>query len=340
MVPKLRLRLPDDVTHDLSVIIVSYNTRDIILACVDSIVRNSDGLNIEIIVVDNCSSDGSANALRAAFPYITVIDSPTNGGFSFGNNIGLEQCHGEYILMLNPDTEILSGCLTAALNHLKQNLDIGLLGAQIRYPDGRKQNSMIRFLSLKTLFFLLFLPSRFVVKNHWMGDHRYGRHRADTAHTVDCVMGSFMMLPRVILQQVGGLDHRFFMYGEECELAHRIKAYGKQTVYFPAAQIIHHSGASTQGMNVWQAVEMTRGHILFLRFTRGAGIAWTGILLMAARDLVRLPYYAFQTILHGFRPSPGARAWMARLKFLLKAIVKPPTGQDITLPDPARYKTS
>ena len=206
----MQLRLPETVEYDLSVIIVSYNTRDIVLACVQSVLDCKDALSVEIIVVDNCSQDGSVAALRSIFPDIKVIESPANAGFSYGNNIGMEQCHGRYILMLNPDTEVQPAAFTSAISYLEDHPHVGMLGAQISYPDGKPQNSMIRFLSLKTLFFLTFLPSRMVVENPLLGDHRYGSLNADTINHVDCVMGSFMFTRRAVIEEVGGLDHRFF----------------------------------------------------------------------------------------------------------------------------------
>jgi len=334
----MKLRLPSNITHDLSVIIVSYNTRELTIECVRSVLTKKDNISVEVIVVDNCSSDGSAVALRAEFPDILVLESPTNGGFAYGNNIGLEQCHGRKILLLNPDTEIQGGCLKKGMQYLDANPRVGVLGARIYYPDGRPQNSMIRNLSLHTLFFLILLPSSKVVNNPILGDHRYASLSADEINDVDCVMGSFMMISREVLVQTGGLNTRFFMYGEECEWCHRINSSGRQTVYYPNIAICHHSGASIGHMSVWKAIEMTRGHILFLRFTRGVGVAWLGTLLMTVRDLVRLPYYAFQTVLRGFRPSAAVGPWWARLKFLLGALVNPPKGQSIALPDPEQYR--
>lgn len=332
----MKLRLPIQIKYDLSVIIVSYNTRAETMACVQSILDHKGKLNVEIIIVDNCSTDGSAAALREAFPEINVIDSPANGGFAYGNNIGLEHSHGEFVLMLNPDTIIIDGGLIGAIDYLKSHPEIGALGANISYPDGQPQNSLIRFLSLKTLFFLIFVPSNWAVHSPFMGDHRYGGVDADKITKVDSVMGSFMLMPRSIIETVGGLDHRFFMYGEECEFCHRITASGKQVVYYPEMKILHHSGASTQDQNIWRAIEMTRGHILFLRYTRGVFIAYIGMLMMLIRDLVRLPYYAVQTIFRGFRPSPAVAPWWGRLKFLIGSLWSLPSGQTIELPDPAK----
>ncbi|MEO1045710.1 MAG: glycosyltransferase family 2 protein [Pseudomonadota bacterium] len=332
--PSTTLRLPESVTHDVSVVIVSYNTRDMTLACVQSVLDNKGDLAVEVIVVDNCSSDGSAAALRQTFPDITVIDSPANGGFAYGNAIGFEQAHGRHILLLNPDTEIFPGGLRRCIDHMTASPRTGIMGPRVRLDDGSQQSSMIRFLSLTQLFFIIFMPSLWLRRTSLFGDLRYAGLSRDTVNRVDAVSGCFMFARRELLEQVGGLDTRFFMYGEEAEWCHRTGKGGWDVVYNPEVEILHHGAASTGQMNDWKAVEMTRGHILFLRFTRGAGIAWLGTLLMTLRDIVRIPYYAAATLLRGFRPPANAGPWWTRLKFELKALFSLPGGQTITLPDP------
>ena len=334
----MKLRLPKNVTCDLSVAIVSYNTRDITISCVQSVLDHKGALDVEVIVVDNCSSDNSAEALRKTFPQIKVIDSPVNGGFAYGNNIAFEQCHGRYILLLNPDTEVHFGGLETAIAYMDANPQTGIMGPRVRLDDGTQQSSMIRYLSLTQLFFIIFIPSMWLRKTSLFGDLRYAGLSRDSINKVDAVSGCFMLARREILEKIGGLDHRFFMYGEEAEWAHRTTKAGWQIVYNPEIEILHHGAASTAHMSVWKAIEMTRGHILFLRFTRGAMIAWIGTLLMFIRDSIRLPYYAIQTLVRGFQPSPAVKPWWARLKFVAGALFNLPKGQSITLPDPEKYR--
>ncbi len=311
---------------------MNYNTCEVTAACVESILQDTAGLKIEIIIVDNQSSDNSVPYLRDRYPMIEVIQSPINGGFGYGNNIGFRQCQGEYILALNSDTEVSGAILRQAIDYMRVNPQIGILGPKMVYNDGRWQNSTLRHISLVTLFWLIFLPGPMVVHNRFMGDHRYGRLQHDQVQSVEAVMGSFMMMPRSIIKATGGFDMRFFMYSEEAELAHRVRKLGKEVIYYPHITIMHHSGYSTKGMSEWQAVEMAKSIIIFLRLTRSPFVAWMGTAFMLCKDILRLPYYLGLKILksentHKFRPG------LSRMKFLLSAIFKQPKGQNISLPE-------
>lgn len=318
--------------YDLSIVIVNYNTRDITSACIESILRNPASLKIEIIIIDNLSSDDSVPYLRDKYPFITIIESPINGGFGYGNNIGFRHCQGEYILVLNSDTEVSGIELKHAINYMRKNPDIGILGPKMTYSDGRLQNSTLRHISLTTLFWLIFLPRSIVVYNKYMGDHRYGRLHHDKIQNVEAVMGSFMLMPHSIIEKTGGFDIRFFMYNEEAELAHRIRKLGKKVIYYPHITIMHHSGYSTKDRSEWQAIEMAKSYILFLRLTRSPLIAWVGNAFMLLKDILRLPYYLGLKII---KPSNTNkyRPGLARVKFLLSALFKQPKGQNISLPE-------
>lgn len=311
---------------------MNYNTRDVTAACVESILRDTSGLKIQIIIVDNQSSDDSVAYLRDKYPMVTVIQSPVNGGFGYGNNIGFRHCQGEYILALNSDTEVTGEQLKQTIDYMRDNPNVGILGPKMIYNDGRWQNSTLRHISLATLFWLIFLPGPLVVHNRLMGDHRYGRLQHDKVQNVEAVMGSFMLMPRAIIEQTGGFDMRFFMYSEEAELANRVRKLGKDVIYYPHITIMHHSGYSTKGMSEWQAVEMAKSIIIFLRLTRSPLIAWVGTAFMLLKDMLRLPYYLGLKIIkpdntHKYRPG------LARMKFLISAIIKQPKGQNISLPE-------
>ncbi len=333
-----KIRLRDDVTTDVSVVIVSYNTCEMTKACVASVIKHKGDLVVEIIAVDNQSSDGSAAALRDAFPDITVIDSPANGGFAYGNGIGFEQARGRFVLLLNPDTQIYPGGLEACVEYMDANPKTGIMGPRVLLEDGTQQSSMMRFLGLTQFFFIIFLPSLWLRNTSWFGDLRYARLSRDEVNAVDAVSGCFMFARRKVIQDVGGLDTRFFMYGEEAEWCSRVRRAGWDIVYNPAIEILHHGAASTAHMSEWKAVEMTRGHILFLRFTRGPFVAWLGTLLMALRDLVRAPFHILLAITKGFRLPQNSKAWWARLRFELGALFKLPKGQTVVLPHPDKVR--
>jgi GT2 family glycosyltransferase len=197
---------------------------------------------------------------------------------------------------------------------------------------------MIRFHSLIFFAASIFLPNKWQRSTTLFADPRYAGLSTDNINRVDIVSGCFMFTRRKVLEDIGALDTRFFMYGEEAEWCFRAGQAGWDIVYNPHIEILHHGAASTGHMSEWKAIEMTRGHILFLRFTRGSFIAWVGTLLMALRDLVRLPYYAISYIARGFKASGGSKAWWARLKFELRALFSLPAGQSVSLPDPESVK--
>ena len=306
------------------------------MECVASVLAHKGALHIEVIIVDNCSADGSAEALRAAFPDIMVIDSPANGGFAYGNNIGFEQSHGRYMLLLNPDTRVYAGGLETAIAYMDAHRQVGILGPRVLLDNGTQQSSMLRYLRLTHFFFIIFIPSLWLRKSSLLGDMRYAALSRDEINVVDAVSGCFMLARRAIFETVGGLDQRFFMYGEESEWARRVTRAGHEIHYNPAVEILHHGAASTAHLSEWKSVEMTKGHILFLRFTRGAFIAWVGTLLMLVRDLVRVPYYVAKALAKGGRMEGSVSPWWVRLKFLMRAIISQPKGQSIKRPRPPR----
>jgi N-acetylglucosaminyl-diphospho-decaprenol L-rhamnosyltransferase len=335
LAPSTRLRLPKDVTHDISVVIVSYNTRELTIDAVRSVKLHSGALSVEIIVVDNQSKDGSSAALRAEFPDITVIDSPANGGFAYGNAIGFEQARGSFILLLNPDARVHADTLRIAMSYMRDQPQAGILGARVWLEDGTQQSSMMRFLTLRNVFINMFVSNQLQRRHAFLGDTRYASRSLGEIQQVDSVSGCFMLVRRAVLKQVGGLDTRFFMYGEETEWCHRAKAAGWQVIYHPEVQILHHGAASTAHMSEWKAVEMARGQILFMRFTRGPLVAWLAVLIMALRDFLRAPLHVGAALFSGLRLPPASRTWWVRLRFLLSSLLSLPKGQFVDLPDPA-----
>ncbi|MGB3808233.1 MAG: glycosyltransferase family 2 protein [Erythrobacter sp.] len=327
-----RVQLPGSQTHDISVVIVSYNTRELTIECVRSVLADSEGLAVEVIVVDNQSSDGSSEALSTQFPGITVIDSPANGGFAYGNNIGFEHCHGRYVLLLNPDTRVKQSSMRRCVELMGADPEIGVIGATVRTEDGELDPTLIRFYSLRHFAYNVLFPARIMSRSTRLGDPRYAGLDRTCRQNVDAVAGCFMFTRREVLEDAGGLDTRFFMYGEEVEWCFRVRQAGYEIVYDPAVEIVHVGGASTAGASEWQEIETMRGHILFLLLTNGSIAARGGSALMVARELLRSPYYAGQIAMNRFTPTEGSRKWLAKIRFAFRSVLDPPRGQTIGLP--------
>jgi GT2 family glycosyltransferase len=228
---------------DLSIIIVNWNVRDLLRRCLDSIVA-ARLLRLEVIVVDNASSDGSVAMLRADFPHVTLVANAHNVGFPAGNNQGFAVARGRYVMTLNPDAEIVGDALARMIAYLDAQPKVGALGPQLRNPDGSIQSSRRRFPTFATALFestwLQSIAPRRVVRRYYLQDAP-----PDRTQEVDWLTGACLLVRREVLETVGGFDETFFMYSEELDWCRRIKSAGWKIVYLPEARVMHHSGQSS-----------------------------------------------------------------------------------------------
>lgn len=250
---------------DLSIIIVSWNVADLLAACLDSILNNTpDGLAVEIIVVDSASSDDTVARVQEHYPQIKLLPQAENLGFTRCNNIGLAASTGRYVMLLNPDTEILDNALALMVHYLDENSDVGLIGPRTLNADGSTQSTRRRFPSLPVLFlestWLQPFAPKSLLNAYYMTDAP-----DDATFDIDWAQGSALMARRAVYEQIGGLDEGYIMYSEEVDWCKRARDAGWRVVYLGAARIIHHGGQSSQQV-------AARSHIHFqqskLRYTR------------------------------------------------------------------------
>jgi GT2 family glycosyltransferase len=274
------------VSLDLSVVIVNWNVCDLLQRCVESVLSSQRSITTEIIVVDNASTDGSVGMLRAEFPQTILIRNPENRGFPAANNQGIAAAQGRYVLLLNPDTEVLADALDTLVQYMDAHPDVGLVGPQLLYPDGQVQSSRRRYPTLATLFFestwLESLAPRSLLRRYYVLDQP-----DDAVLDVDWVTGAAMLARREVIQQVGGMDERFFMYSEELDWCRRIKAAGWRVVYHPAVRITHYEGKSSEQAVPARHVNFQRSKIHYARKYHGPRVA-------AALRLYLLGLYAWQ----------------------------------------------
>lgn len=228
---------------DLSVIILSFNTKDITRRCLSrlqsSVISCQSKLKnkIKVIVLDNASEDGSAQAIKEEFKWVKLIKSKENTGFARGNNLAMKQSSNPYILLLNSDVYLEENSLYKALAYFRVNLNCDALGARLKYSDGRLQSSAGALPNpLNIIFWILGLGGGFHPKNK-----RY----FSKAHQVGWVMGAFLMLKRQVFEKTGGFDENLFMHMEEVEWCKRIKDLGHKIWYVPSVEAVHLHGAST-----------------------------------------------------------------------------------------------
>jgi GT2 family glycosyltransferase len=237
---------------ELGIVVVNYNTRDLLRDCLQSLDANR-GVEFETYVVDNGSPDGSADMVRDTFPQVHVIASPTNGGYSYANNLGLRVILSldpvpSYALLLNPDTVLPPDALARVIEFFCAHPDAGIVGPKLVKADGKLDLACRRsFPSPQVaLYHILGLDRRFP------SSRRFARYNLtyldeDATAQVDSVVGAFMMIRVRALQQAGLLDETYFMYGEDLDLALRIKQHGWNTYYYPAVQVQHVKRAASRG---------------------------------------------------------------------------------------------
>ena len=230
----------------LSVIIVNYNVKYFLEQCLCSVYKAGRHINMEVIVVDNFSSDGSREYLEPAFPEVIFCWNKENPGFAKACNLGLKYAKGEYILFLNPDTIIGEDCFEKCIDFLKSHTQSGVLGVRMIDETGRfLKESKRAFPSPVTSFFKLSGLAGLFPRSGFFAKYYLGNLDEFQTHEADVIAGAFMMIEKKVLDITGGFDEAFFMYGEDIDLSYRIQKQGYKNYYYPGVTILHFKGKST-----------------------------------------------------------------------------------------------
>lgn len=223
---------------ELSVIVVSYNTRDLLLDCLRSVEKETEGLDAEVFVVDNGSADGSADAVEAEFPAVTLLRNEENRGFGRANNQALRRARGEFVLLLNPDATLEPGSVSALLDHIRGRPEAAVVAPRLLYPDGRRQPSVFRFPVAWRDLLLLRLP--------WIRRCGPFSESPERTRDVDWLLGAVLLCRSEAIHRVEGFDPRFFLFGEETDLQLRLARAGYARVFVASATVIHHKAQAVR----------------------------------------------------------------------------------------------
>lgn len=280
------------VVKSISIVIVSWNTRELTLSCLASLSKatlGSNRIDVEVVVVDNSSSDDSAEAIKEYFPEVILIESGSNLGFGRANNIALGKVTGEIIFFLNSDTLVSSNTLEVLLEAFEADRSIGAIGCKLVESDGSIQKSVrghpsfTAFLYSDTLLHVLFF-----LKSEY---ERYRQKNFDFTREqlVDTVMGAAMAVPKKIFDQLGGFDPVYFMYFEEADLCRRIGDAGYIVKYPPTTKVQHIGGASSSQAR--SRMYLVYRQSMFSYFRKHEGLLKTGVF-----SLLFKPLFIMQTI--------------------------------------------
>ena len=233
---------------NISVVIVNWNVRELLRRSLTSVYGEAAALPsgaVEVVVVDNNSTDGSADMVAAGFPDVRLLVNPENRGFSAAFNQALPHCTGDAILLLNPDAELQPGSMTALSAHLEARPHLGAAGPMLLNADGSVQSSRRRFPTLATAFLESTVLQSYLPRNRHLDRYYCLDTPEDREQEVDWLVGACLLLRRSALEEVGGLDERFFLYFEEVDWFRRAHTMGWRTAYVPQARVLHHYGQSS-----------------------------------------------------------------------------------------------
>ncbi len=230
---------------ELSIVIVSYNTKDLLKECIESIYKNSKDLSFEIIVVDNNSSDGSPKMVSENFKDVILIKNPKNLGFSTANNTGVKKTSGKYVLFLNSDTLVKQNSLKYMVKFMDEHKDTGAATCKLLMPNGKIDDASHRGFPTPWNAFCHFLGlSKVFAKSRLFGGYNLTYLDFDKTHEVDALAGAFMMVRRESGEKVGWWDEDYFFYGEDLDFCFMLKQNNWKIYYVPEVSILHYKGVS------------------------------------------------------------------------------------------------
>ncbi|WP_336762907.1 glycosyltransferase family 2 protein [Paenibacillus sp. USHLN196] len=280
---------------DASIIIVNYNTRQLTLDCLESVYASITSYSYEVIVIDNASRDDSVQAIREAYPQVQLIANSNNTGFAKANNQGMKATKARYILLLNSDTVVQPDTLHTMVAFMDRHPEMGASGCKVILPDGSLDKACKRgFPTPSASFYYAFGISRMFPDRPKFNQYQLGHLSPDDEYPVDCLVGAFILVRRETIDQVGGLDETFFMYGEDIDWCYRIKEAGWGIFYYPRTYIVHYKGGSARRKPLKITYEFHRAMWVFHRkhyakkynlLTNTA--VWVGISLKFTLSLLR-----------------------------------------------------
>lgn len=273
---------------DVSVIIVNWNTCDLLQQCLQSVYTQTSSIDYEVIVVDNGSTDGSGEMVQREFGQATLVANRDNRGFAAANNQGMAIAKGRYILLLNSDTVVLDRAIEKTAAFADQHLDTAVIGCRVLNPDHTLQNSCFMFPSLLNWFLFATYLYRLFPKNRFFGREQMTWWSRNDSREVDVVTGCYMLVRKEAIDEVGLMDERFFMYAEETDWCYRFKAKGWKNRFTPDAEIIHIGGASAVKLGARRAQVTNRSFVryMFKHWSRPRAIV--GVYMIALFYLIRL----------------------------------------------------
>lgn len=280
---------------DLSIVIVNWNTKDLLRDCLQSVEESLKGIATEVIVIDNASADDSVAMVCEQFPRTRLIANLDNRGFAAANNQGFDRARGRYVLLLNSDTIVHGDVLARSVQYLDANPDVGMMGCRVLNGDGTTQMTCSQFPTFTNLFLQTLGANR-------LGGRFFSRYQMldwdrDDERDVEVISGCYLMVRAEVIEQIGQLDEAFFCYGEETDWCRRCADAGWRLSFAPVGEITHFGSGSTRKVNHVRDLMLSEGTVRLHRKHGGAASALTIWLLLLLFNGSRSLFWTLRTLL-------------------------------------------
>lgn len=291
---------------NLSIIIVNWNTKDMLRDCLMSVQNGSGNIETETIVVDNASTDGSQQMVKQSFPEALLIENKENRGFAAANNQGLPAANGRYILLLNSDTMVLGDVLQRSVEFMDSHSDVAVMGCRVLNTDGSLQPTCSQFPSLLNLLLL----TSGLWKLPWIDffdRYQMRRWQRKEERDVDVVSGCYMVVRSDAIEEVGRLDEDFFFFGEETDWCRRFQKAGWQVRFAPVGEIIHHGGGSVRKLNFKRDLMLSSATVKLHLKHRGLASAIGAWIIVFGFNFSRAVFWSLKGLTRNDTKTRGRR---------------------------------
>jgi len=291
---------------DLSIIIVNWNTRNLLFQCLESVYESAGRLNLEVIVVDNASTDGSVEMVQEQFPHVRLVENRKNAGFAAANNQAMRISKGDYICLLNSDTVVLGNALEKAVAFMQSHPDVGALSPRLLNEDGSLQDFPKSYPTLANELSRMLRIYNCVTWSKRKGLVTSGEYTRE----VDRVKGACLLVQRQVVGSVGGMAEDYFMYAEEDDWCYRIKRQGWKIYYYPEARVVHYGGSSIKQVSHQMFLRLHQSKLLFFRRYYSPTSVWLLRVIWWIGYRVRLAFVSLLWMLGG----KASEAWNRKRK--------------------------
>lgn len=282
---------------DVSIVIVAWNVQELLYNCLKSVHEQTHGIGFEVIFVDNASEDGSVEMVRKEFPDVRIIENNKNEGFIRANNQAIDIAKGRYVLLLNSDTIVLDNAITKMVIFADSHSEAAVVGCKVLSADKTLRRNCFMYPSLLNMLLSATYLNKIFPRSKFFGRERMTWWNYNDVRKVETVSGSCSLVRKQAIEQVGKMDERYFVYGDDPDWCYRFKKSGWKILFTPDGQIIHYGGQNTKQMARNFRLQLEGSRLIFMKLHRNRWTFPFACLLSALFFFLRIPYWLSVSLL-------------------------------------------